>query len=176
MSFSGNFSCINSVKLAGMRIFSFSLKCTNWIQSETIDFMLSDAQNIKPWFFRNRKIKAGSGIIFNYDTCGWQWHQGDYFAILGKNGKIAQSWQLRLKEYAYGEDTFTKHQRPLIEIQQDIDNIKAQIEREEDTFRQNKLTGIYDNNIMLFQAQNDLIYTYKCQLIALQSELREALR
>ena len=176
MSFSGNFSCINSVKLAGMRIFSFSLKCNNWIQSETIDFMISDAQNISPLIFRNRKIKAGSVLTFNYDTCGWQWHQGDYFAILGKNGKIAQSWQLSLKEYDYGECTLSNHQRPLIVIQQDIDNIKARIEREEDTLHKNKLTGLYDNNIMLFQAQINLIYTYKCQLIALQSELRESLR
>lgn len=103
MSFSGKFTKINSRNAAGVRIFSFSLKCTNWLQSETVDFMLSDAQNIQPWYYRNQTMKAGSVFIFNYDTCNWQWYQGDFFAILDKSGKIEQSWQLNLKEYAPGE-------------------------------------------------------------------------
>jgi len=61
-----------------MRIVSFSLKCTNWLQSETIDFMLSDAQNNQPWYYRQQTIKASGVFTFNYDTCGWQWYQGDF--------------------------------------------------------------------------------------------------
>lgn len=102
MSFSGKFIKISSKKAGGVRIYSFSLKCTNWLQSETIDFMLSDAQNIQPWYYRNQTMKAGSVFTFNNDTCGWQWYQGDFFAILNKSGKIEQSWQLNLKEYAPG--------------------------------------------------------------------------
>lgn len=101
-SFSGNFTRVPS-RSGGIMIYSFALKCTNWLQSETIDFMLSDAQNIQPQYYRGQTIKAGSTFTFNYDTCGWQWCQGDFFAILKKNGRIDQSWQLNLKEYAPGE-------------------------------------------------------------------------
>ena len=31
---------------------------------------------------------AGGVFTFNLDTCGWTWCQGDFFAILKKNGKI----------------------------------------------------------------------------------------
>lgn len=240
-SFTGKFTKLNSQKVAGMRIFSFSLKCTNWLQSETIDFMLSDAQNIQPWYYRQQTIKAGSVFTFNFDTCGWTWCQGDFFAILKKNGKIDQSWQLKIKEYAPGEcpechgthkcghcrgqgvwadlqygtgiqtcpycggtgvcDTCNvprrsfqaapqnisydsgssrgsglRRHRPIIEIQQDIKNLESQIERAEWNFRQNKLNGLYDDHYMLFSAENDLIYTYRCRLLELQAELREAMR
>ncbi len=101
-SFTGKFTKVPS-RNGGMMIYSFSLKCTNWLQSEMIDFMISDAQKNQPWYYRNQTIKAGGVFTFNYDTCGWQWYQGDFFAILNKNGKIEQRWQLNLKEYAPGE-------------------------------------------------------------------------
>lgn len=102
MSFTGKFNRVLSQK-SEVIIYSFSLTCTNWVQSETIDFMLSDAQNVQPQVYRRKTIKAGNTFTFNSDTCGWQWCQGDFFAILNKNGKIDQSWQLRIKEYAPGE-------------------------------------------------------------------------
>jgi len=102
MSFTGKFNRILSKK-SGVMIHSFSLTCSNWLQSETIDFMLSDAQTTQPWYYRQQTIKAGGVLVFNYDNCGWQWCQGDYFAILNPNGSIGQGWQLNLKEYAPGE-------------------------------------------------------------------------
>ena len=84
-------------------MYSFSLTCTNWFQSETLDFMLSDGQGVQPRYYRRQNIKAGSVFTFNNDTCGWQWCQYDFFAILNKNGQIDQKWQLRIREYAPGE-------------------------------------------------------------------------
>ena len=103
MSFSGEFKLITSQRAAGVRIWSFSLKCTNWLQSETIDFMLCDCYERQPWYYRKQTIKAGQVFRFDYDTVGWQWYQGDYFAILGKNDKIEERWFLRLPEYGPGE-------------------------------------------------------------------------
>ena len=236
----GTFSKIASQKVEGMRIISFSLKCTNWLQSETIDFMLSDAQNNQPWYYRQQTIKAGGVFTFNFDTCGWQWYQGDFFAILDKKGKIEQSWQLRLKEYAPGEcpechgthkcghcrgqgvwadlkygtgiqtcpycggtgvcdtcniprrsfqaapqnfsfdtgssrGTIGNRHRPIALIQQDIRNLESKIEREEWNFRQNQLNGLYADHFMLFSADNELLYTLRCQLLELQEELRDAM-
>ena len=46
---------------------------------------------------------TNESFIFNYDSCGWDWCQGDFFAILGKNDKIQKRWDLNLKVYGRGE-------------------------------------------------------------------------
>ena len=68
-----------------------------------MDCIISDEFNQQPWFFRGQQFKAGRSYRFDFDTVNWQWYQHDYFAILGKNDKIVQRWQLNLKEYGPGE-------------------------------------------------------------------------
>lgn len=103
MSFKGKFELVSSKRAAGVKLQSFVLTCTNWFSSETVDCMLSDEAGLTPYFFRNQVFKAGRSYRFDYDTVNWTWYQHDYFAILNKNGRIVQKWQLNLTEYGPGE-------------------------------------------------------------------------
>lgn len=103
MSFKGSFSRIQSNRLAGCIIVSFSLKCTNMLFGETVDVGLFPSDGSQPWYYRGLKFKAGQTYVFNFDTVDWDWHQGDYAAILGKNDKIEKQWQFLMKEYRPGE-------------------------------------------------------------------------
>lgn len=108
MGFKGSFSLITT-KRFGIRMYSFTLKCTNIFQSETFDCALIDCYNQHPWFFRNQRLKAGAEMHFNGDTISGfdsnfgSWCQGDKFAIIDKNNKIIKQWTLTLREYAQGE-------------------------------------------------------------------------
>ena len=54
MSFSGKFELTTSTRVSGVRIYSFVLKCTNLLMSETVDCMISDEfQQQTPFYFRN---------------------------------------------------------------------------------------------------------------------------
>lgn len=103
MSFKGTFKRIPSKRLANVIVLSFELKCTNMIFGETVDVGLFPADGSQPWYYRNLQFKAGQTYVFNFDTVDWEWYQGDYAAILGKNDKIIDKWELRLKEYGPGE-------------------------------------------------------------------------
>ncbi len=71
---------------------------------ETFDCAIIDSTGQQPSQIRRRlKLKANESYIFNFDTCGWDWCQGDFFAILGKNDKIKKRWDLNLKVYGRGE-------------------------------------------------------------------------
>ncbi len=74
------------------------------LMPETFDCAIMDSTGQQPTkFFRHERLKANESKIFNYDTCGWDWCQGDAFVILDKNDKIKQRWDLNLKIYAHGE-------------------------------------------------------------------------
>lgn len=103
MGFKGKFSRVQSQRLAGTIIVSFSLKCTNLLMGETVDLGIFPSDGSQPWYYRGLKFKAGQTYVINFDTENWNWCQGDYVAILGKNDKITDKWQLKLKEYAPGE-------------------------------------------------------------------------
>ena len=103
MGFTGKFELTTSKRLPGVRLYSFVLKNTNLIQSETVDIMLSDEDNRSPFYFRGQKLAAGRSYRFDYDTVDWLWYQHDYCAILGKNGKVIKKWELDLPEYGPGE-------------------------------------------------------------------------
>lgn len=103
MSFKGTFKRIPCNRLAKSLRLSFELKCTNLLFGETVDVGLFPSDGSQPWYFRNLEFKAGQTLVFNYDTVDWDWYQGDYAAILGKNDKIIDKWELRLKEYGPGE-------------------------------------------------------------------------
>lgn len=103
MGFNGHFELVSSQRLFGIKIYSFVLKCTNWLLNETVDCMICDELGRNPFFFRNQNFKAGNSYRFDLDTVNWEWCQHDYFAILNENGKIINSWQLKLKEYGPGE-------------------------------------------------------------------------
>ena len=103
MSFKGKFELTTSTRVSGVRIYSFVLKCTNLFQSEKVDCLIGYEGCPQPFIFRDQTFKAGRSYRFDFDTVDWQWYQHDYFAILGKNDKIVEKWQLNLKEYKPGE-------------------------------------------------------------------------
>ena len=90
-------------RVGGVAIYSFTLSNTDWFGSETFDSMLCDGAGLQPRFYRGLKLKAGESMRFDYETVGWSWCQGDFFAILGRKDKIEKSWPLNLKEYRPGE-------------------------------------------------------------------------
>lgn len=104
MSFRGSFDWFTSLHQGGKKAISFTLTCKNMLMPETFDCAIIDITGQQPSQIRRRiKLKPNESFIFNYDTCGWDWCQGDFFAILGKNDKIQKRWDLNLKVYARGE-------------------------------------------------------------------------
>lgn len=103
MGFSGHFEKVASTRGYGTRMWSFVLKCNSLLFDETVDCMISDANEQQPFFFRAQTFKAGRKYRFDYDTVDWFWYKDDYFAILGKNDRIVKKWTLDLKEYRPGE-------------------------------------------------------------------------
>ena len=91
MSFKGTFKRVPSSRLANIVILSFELKCTNMMFGETVDVGLFPSDGSQPWYFRDLKFKAGQTYVFNLDTVNWEWFQGDYAAILGKDNKIIEN-------------------------------------------------------------------------------------
>lgn len=104
MKFKGEFSWVKSVRQGGRKAISFTLKCTNFITSETFNAAILDASGLsQPLYFSNQSIPARKSLRFDYDTVGWDWCQGDKFVILDKKGKIKAEWVANMKTYDYGE-------------------------------------------------------------------------
>ena len=103
MSLKGTFKRQPCQRLGGIIVYSFTLKCTNWLGDENVDIAIVPSDGGQPWFFRNQKLKAGKSYDFNYDTVGWEWYQHDALVILGKGDKVEKKWVLNIPEYAPGE-------------------------------------------------------------------------
>lgn len=104
MSFRGSFDWFISLNQGGKRAISFTLTCKNMLMPETFDCAIIDSTGQQQAQIRRQiKLKPNQFLTFNYDTCGWDWCQGDFFAILGKNDKIKKRWDLNLKIYSRGE-------------------------------------------------------------------------
>lgn len=104
MALKGTFNWYNSLHQGGRKAISFTLYCDNMFQSETFDCAIIDsAVQVMPQIRRQIVLKAKQSFRFDFDSCGWDWCIGDYFAILGKNDKIVKRWDLNLKIYAVGE-------------------------------------------------------------------------
>lgn len=103
MGFKGKFEMTSSSRLAGTRVWSFVLKCTNLFMSETVDCMICDEHHQHPFYFRQQTFKAGKSYRFDFDSVDWDWSQGDFFAILGSGDKIVKTWEFRRKIYGPGE-------------------------------------------------------------------------
>lgn len=104
MGLKGKFTWFNSLHQGGRKAITFTLTCDNWLSSEVFDCAILDGKGeIPPQIRRQLKLPSGKSFIFNYDTCGWDWCQGDFFAVLGKNDKIKERWDLNLREYKRGE-------------------------------------------------------------------------
>lgn len=102
-TFKGEFGRVALQKCMGVIGYSFTLKNTDWFGKERVSVVLCDAYGQQPWYFRDLEIKAGQAMVFNRDTVGWDWAQGDFCGILDKNDAVRQRWELRLKVYAPGE-------------------------------------------------------------------------
>lgn len=104
MALKGTFSWYNSIQQGGKKAISFTLYCDNLFSSETFDCAIIDsAAQVTPQVRRQISLKAKQSFRFDFDSCGWDWCVGDYFAILGKNDKIEKRWDLNLKIYGRGE-------------------------------------------------------------------------
>lgn len=103
MGFNGNFSWVQSVR-RGRKAISFTLKNTNFLQSETFDAaIIAKDEKVNPMRFQQICLSAGKSYRFDFDSVGWDWCQGDIFAILNKRGEITQHWELEIQTYAPGE-------------------------------------------------------------------------
>lgn len=104
MSFRGKFESFTSLRQGGKKAYTFTLTCKNMLMPETFDCAIMDSSGQQPTqFHRHLKLKANESKVFNFDTCGWNWCQGDSFVILDKNDRPKQRWDLNLKIYARGE-------------------------------------------------------------------------
>lgn len=106
MSFRGQFNWIQCIRQGGKKAVSFTLTCTNMFQSEVFDAAIMDgAGQLQPMLFRQEKLAAGKSFRFDFDTVGWDWCQGDTFAILDKKGQIDRrnQWTLNIRVPAPGE-------------------------------------------------------------------------
>ena len=104
MGFKGTFSWFTASHLGGRKSISFTLECSNLLQTEEFDCAIFDGSNqLPPQIRRKVKLRPRQSFVFNYDTCGWDWCPGDYFAILGHKDKIVQRWDLSLQTYKPGE-------------------------------------------------------------------------
>ena len=104
MALKGSFNWYNSIQQGGKKAISFTLYCDNLFQTETFDCAIIDgAAQVTPQIRRQITLKAKQSFRFDFDSCGWDWCVGDYFAILGKNDKIEKRRDLNLKIYGRGE-------------------------------------------------------------------------
>ena len=233
MALKGSFEKRISARVNSIRIYSFTLTNTGWLGSETFDCMLSDTVGGQPWYFRSQTLKSGNAMRFDFDTVGWSWCQGDFFAILGRKDKIEHSWQLRLKEYSSGEcpechgthkcnhchgngysfafdtgvsqcpfcggtgecqtcyvprrkpplvssqqnpyigSTRNKHHRNPAVIQNEINDVRRQIDQIDWNWKMRDLHGQQVSH-SLFSSENQLRYTLQLRLSKLEQELSES--
>lgn len=104
MGFNGRYEWYRSPQAGGVRMIRFILKNENLLQSETFDAKIIPGNGYpSPMIFRSQKLKAGKSLMFDLDSIGWQWNNGDSFAILGRKDKIKQQWPLQLHIYPSGE-------------------------------------------------------------------------
>ena len=104
MSFKGKFEPFTSLRKGGRKAYSFILTCKNMFLTETFDCaILDNSGQQSTQFFRHERLKANESRVFNIDTCGWDWCQGDSFVILDKKNHIKKHWSLNLKIFARGE-------------------------------------------------------------------------
>lgn len=104
MALKGTFNWYNSLHQGGRKAISFTLYCDNLFQSETFDCAIIDGSGQQPPQIRRQiTLKAKQSFKFDFDSCGWDWCVGDYFAILGKKDKIQKRWDVDVKVYGRGE-------------------------------------------------------------------------
>lgn len=106
MSFRGEFNWIQCLHQGGRKAISFTLKCTNMFQTETFDAAIIDGNGqLQPMMFRQQRLAANKSLRFDFDTVGWDWCQGDTFAIIDKKGQMDKKnkWTLNLRVPAPGE-------------------------------------------------------------------------
>ena len=101
MSFRGEFNWIQCLHQGGRKAISFTLKCTNMFQTETFDAAIIDGNGqLQPMMFRQQRLAANKSLRFDFDTVGWDWCQGDTFAIIGAT--IADNFGVRMPEGTIG--------------------------------------------------------------------------
>lgn len=105
MSFRGKFEWYNSIQQGGKKAITFTLTCKNMFMRETFDCAIMDSSGQQPSQIRRRiKLKPKESFVFNYDTCGWDWCIGDFFAIIDSNNdNILERWDVDVKVYGRGE-------------------------------------------------------------------------
>ena len=106
MSFKGQFNWIQSMRQGGRKAISFTVTCTNPFKSETFHAAIIDCTGQQqPMLFSQLSLGAKKSFRFDMDTVGWDWCQGDTFAVLDKNGQMGKDnkWTLNIHVPAPGE-------------------------------------------------------------------------
>lgn len=104
MGLNGQFGWYESLRHGGRKAISFVLHCNNLLRSETFDCAIVDGSGqTEPQIRRGLELRPRQEFRFDYDTCGWDWCAGDYFAILGKNDQVKERWVCNPKMYRRGE-------------------------------------------------------------------------
>lgn len=82
-------------------VFTFVLQNTDWMGSQTVNLLFSDAAgNLSSSY--QVEVRHGTSVYLGEQNTGWQWCQGDYAAVTDKSGKVKERWQLLLPVYKSG--------------------------------------------------------------------------
>lgn len=103
MRLEGEYKWYQSMRKGGRWSISFLLKCTRWLRKEKFAYAIYDGTGQLQPHRSYVELGANDTMRFDYDTCDWDWCQGDTFAVLDECGEIVEHWTLNLQTYAPGE-------------------------------------------------------------------------
>lgn len=103
MRLEGEFQWYQSMRKGGRKSVSFLLTCHRWFRGEKFIYTIYDGNGQIPPRQSYQELPAQDSIRFDYDTIGWDWCNGDTFAVLDSKGKVKEHWTLNLRTYAPGE-------------------------------------------------------------------------
>lgn len=173
MSLQGGFEWYTSLKQGGKMSVQFVLRNTNMLMSETFDCIIADASGQQqPQVWRKMKIKARQSIAFNFDTCGWEWSQGDFFAILGKDSQAVQRWDLRLNVPGRANQPAMRD-RKISALRKRIGELQAKMEKADWDARMMQRRGTNVSMSAIYREHLELKHSYQREILELQYELQQ---
>lgn len=103
MRLEGDFQWFQSKRKGGRWSIRFQLRCTRWWRKEAFSYAIFDGTGQLEPYRSFLELPANNAVNIDYDTCSWDWCQGDTFAVLNEKDEIVEHWTLSLHTYAPGE-------------------------------------------------------------------------
>ena len=103
MRLEGDFQWFQSKRKGGRWSIRFQLRCTRWWREEAFRYAIFDGTGQLEPYRSFLELPANNAVNIDYDTCSWDWCQGDTFAVLNEKDEIVEHWTLSLHTYAPGE-------------------------------------------------------------------------